>query len=68
MISAKIIAAVRWMAGCEAVRRPSQSVVDDLEPYCDEFTLVRRLESPAPLTTGTHKALRKIGARYGAEL
>lgn len=58
---------VRWLAGCEdAARKPS--VVDDLEPYCDEVVLRRRLESPAPLPAGTHKAIHKIGARYGAEL
>lgn len=62
----KLIFAIRWLAGCDdAARKP---VVDDLEPYCGEEMLLRRLDSPAPLSTGTHKAIHKIGARYGAEL
>lgn len=62
----KVWLGVRWLAGCEdAARKP---VVDDLEPYCSEDILLRRMESPAPLTVGTHKAIHKIGARYGAEL
>lgn len=66
MILPRLLAALRWLAGCEpAARKPA---FDDLEPYCGEDVLQRRLESPAPLSAGTHKAIHKIGARYGAEL
>lgn len=57
---------MRWLAGFDAsAQKPA---CDDLEPYCDVQTLLERMESPAPLSRGTHKAIRKIGARYGAEL
>jgi hypothetical protein len=56
----------RWLSG-DDTPRPT-TVLDDLEPYCDEDVLLRRMESPAPLPDGTHKAIHKIGARYGAEL
>lgn len=60
----KLWRGVRWLAGCEpAARKPA---FDDLEPYCDEKTLQQRAR--VPLTVGTHKAIHKIGARYGAEL
>lgn len=65
MISAKLLAALRWLAGCEdAAHKPS--TVDDLEPYCTEKVLQARIVTP--LAAGDHRAIQKIGARYGAEL
>lgn len=59
-----IIAALRWIAGCEPAAR--KSTTDDLEPYCDVPTLKARIT--APLQPGESRAIHKIGARYGAEL
>lgn len=39
---------------------------DDLEPYCTEKVLLGRL--PHVLPDSEHKAIHKIGARYGAHL
>lgn len=45
-----------------------KSLIDDLEPYCDELTLINRERSGGEFTEGEKKAMKKIGARYGAEL
>lgn len=59
--------ALRWAAGCgDAV--PPAPVGDDLEPYCGEVTLIQRQRSGGALDAGVERAVRKIGARYGAEL
>jgi hypothetical protein len=60
--------AVRWAAGCGDDVIPPAPADDDLEPYCGEGTLIQRQQSGGVLDAGVEKAVRKIGARYGAAL
>ena len=55
-----------WLMGIQTPRS-AQPALDDLEPYCDEATLVGRRKA-ATVSVGEDRAMRKIGARYGAEL
>lgn len=59
---------LRWAAGCESAARTPTQPGDDLEPYCAEDTLIQRQRSAGTLDAGVERAVRKIGARYGAEL
>ena len=60
--------ALRWAAGYAPEAPPPAPQGDDLEPYCNEQTLIQRQQSGGALDTGVEKAVRKIGARYGAAL
>lgn len=64
MIFAKVVIVIRWLAGRDVP--PHHNAPDDLEPYCTEQVLQARITTPLP--EGVHKAVHKIGARYGAEL
>lgn len=59
--------ALRWAAGFEDAVVPAPGD-DDLEPYCEEKVLIERQQSGGELDAGVSKAVRKIGARYGASL
>lgn len=59
--------ALRWLSG-EDIQKPTPPRRhDDLEPYCDELTLLGRHDA-VELPSGEARAIHKIGARYGAEL
>lgn len=72
MSSAKTVGSALWRALCWAAgyqAAPTQAAShDDLEPYCAENTLLHRQRSGGTLDAGVQKAVRKIAARYGAEL
>jgi hypothetical protein len=64
-----LLRGLRWAFGCELeYQPPTEPPLDTLEPYCSEETLQLRLSLAPPLPTPEHKAIHKIGARYGAEL
>ena len=55
---------LRWLRAW--LRRDPAQPADDFEPYCTEAVLRQRITEPLP--DGTRKAIRKIAARYGAEV
>jgi len=58
-----VIRLFRWLLGYPTI---ATVPVDDLEPYCSEQVLQSRITRP--LESGESKAVKKIAARYGAEL
>ncbi len=73
MSSARSLGSVAWRALCWAAGYQAAPALparrdDDLEPYCAEETLLLRQRSGGTLEAGEQKAVRKIAARYGAEL
>ena len=56
-----------WLAGVET-SPPAQPPGDTLEPYCSAEVLQHRLHDAGAVPMGTHKAIHKIGARYGVRL
>ncbi len=73
MSSARSLGSIAWRALCWAAGYQAASALpapcdDDLEPYCAEKTLLLRQRSGGTFDASEQKAVRKIAARYGAEL